>query len=217
MLGNVPALHDWGAQGLRLGSTYLTISGGPIAMQRTASSRIALTRTASLIAAVAVAAVLTLAWAVAPGRSEALAYEASNLVMQGFDETSCGGCSWCVHEDGIGHFTSSANGLRKLGPNGAHEDCDLGTCDDEHPYQLEKCRNGGESFAGSSGETPVTLPSLWFAAVEASSEELQRLVAEHPTSMYINRDREVLQFVGCDGQVMAQLPLHRTKGTVLAE
>lgn len=119
----------------------------------------------------------------------------------------CGTCDVCVIEgtSEIGHVTGeSSEGLRKLGPEGAHEnDCQENSdCQAVHPV-MEECADGGEGLASLE----MSFPELWNAVRLASGEELRHLADRFPTRIKLNAERAAIQIHGCKGALVAHIPL----------
>jgi len=116
-------------------------------------------------------------------------------------EKPCVGCDSCELPIGLGHATfDSPQGQRKPGPNGAHPDrCDPNSCVDDHPP-------GG---CTSSLANAPSVSSVWLAARAADADGVQTLLDANPNYVVYNATRAALQVIGCEGVVLAHIPLRR--------
>ncbi len=122
-----------------------------------------------------------------------------------FGVIQCGLCDACVLVPGtaeVGHTTArSEEGLRKLGPDGPHPDeCEVDSCNTAHPYVIE-------CFPSLALETAPTLPELWSALVQADESELKQVITDNEMFVHYNSARRALQILGCDGSIVAHMPL----------
>jgi len=122
--------------------------------------------------------------------------ETSAAVLNSAFGANCVTCDpECQGPQGAHHVSASAGaGTRH---NFAHPDvCGPGTCDDLHPTGCK----GGE-------ETDFDLAASWQAAVRQDYARTTRELVENSTVVALNVDRRALQWYGCDGSVIASLPL----------
>jgi hypothetical protein len=106
---------------------------------------------------------------------------------------NCVICDAC----GGGHVApESAVGLRT---KPAHNDCLVGTCAEHHPTNCVVENDLRDDFA-----------TTWSEAASASGDELRRLLAdgaEGTVKTLYNEKRQAIQFFGCNGNLIANLPL----------
>jgi len=109
----------------------------------------------------------------------------------------CRGCDVCPG----GHQLYSS-GSRSNGSGGSDhvDECwSTGACDDWHPLD-PNC--GG--FASLDTEARA---ALWLAATSDDAGLIRRALAEYPDALKLNSARAALQVYGCDGDIVASIPL----------
>lgn len=86
-------------------------------------------------------------------------------------------------------------------------------------YHLENCNEGSCPLHGCAVDNlPVTAMSeLWFAARDGDDARLRELLREHRRVAYFNVARQAVQVRGCDGGVLASIPLSETQAAMLTE
>ena len=117
----------------------------------------------------------------------------------------CRGCDVCP-----GGHQLYASGSRSNGDDGADhvDECwSTGSCEDWHPIS-SLC--GG--FASLDTEARA---ALWLAATSDDAESIRRVLADYPDALKLNSARAALQVYGCDGDIVASIPLSPTRVAAL--
>ena len=84
---------------------------------------------------------------------------------------------------------------------------------------LENCSPGNCSSHVCGVEVAQTeeIEELWFAVREAQGEHLRELLAKHEEIAYYNDERDAVQVRGCNGTVLASIPLSDEQVALLEE
>jgi hypothetical protein len=124
-------------------------------------------------------------------------------------ENLCVSCDVCDVENFLSadfHETwKTPNSTRSPGLTGVHF-CDFATCE-QHGHEIwgpEQCDDNPEPLLSAEA-----MGALWDEARDAEGAELRRLVARSGRRVSLNSERGAVQVVGCNGRVLASLPLSR--------
>lgn len=115
--------------------------------------------------------------------------------------TNCQLCDWCT---GVYAHVAvlDAQGLRGGSAHSCQDNMSF-NCDNSHPIQTGNCSDPVEP----EGLTDLALAAAWTAAVSADTDELPNVLARSNTNWQYNRERHAIQWPGCNGTIIASLPL----------
>ena len=86
-------------------------------------------------------------------------------------------------------------------------------------YHLETCNEGECAWHGCDVDNVLvsTMSEMWFAARDEDDERLRELLTEHREIAYLNAARQAVQIKGCNGDVLASIPLSDEQVALLEE
>jgi hypothetical protein len=125
--------------------------------------------------------------------------------------TTCVMCDACT---GDGHITASNEEALR---SGAAHSCFEGISCLAHDFDCES-GGGGDSTpilpGGAALEARASLGELWVAITTAEGQDIEVLLAEHSDRLRYETTRQAVQFLACDGSIVASLPLTSAQTTV---
>ena len=135
--------------------------------------------------------------------SESAGFKLAAPLPSAWAASECRGCDFCRGGRPNQHLLFDAG--RRTHTPGAEDhvgECwSSGPCDQWHPDNPEQC---GESFAQAGPD----LTNLWHGLVNGMpSYQLARVIRKRPEVIELNSARQAIQVVGCEGQIVAHLPI----------
>lgn len=144
-------------------------------------------------------AALVIGLGVIAGDSSLSYASASNVLNVAVRDCSlhCDHCN-AQHTEHLTHLGGETNGDGQL-----HAACFPGTC------SVHDCGSDDENSttAAAAAESNDKFVLAWAAFRDAPSNDLVRIVNEHPRFFRVNMGRKALQFLNCAGEVFANIPM----------
>lgn len=109
----------------------------------------------------------------------------------------CRGCDVCP-----GGHQLYASGSRSNGSGGSDhvDECwSTGSCDDWHPID--------PNCGGFTSLDTQARAALWLAAISDDEASIRRALEAYPDALKFNSARAALQVYGCEGDILASVPL----------
>lgn len=135
---------------------------------------------------------------------------ANDLRSTPFGDSNCQICDVCAGDNA--HVAQiNAQGLRGGNAHPCTANLNAG-CDSGHPFQGGSCNDPVQP----EGLNDLALAAAWQAAVSADLRDLPSVLARSNTNWQYNKERHAVQWPGCNGTIIANLPLSEDQARAVA-